>query len=98
MSQAAILSARDLRVELRSRRGSFVLTAAALDLCARETLVILGPNGSGKSTLAFVLAGRDGYEVTRGEIIYRGSDLFDLAPEERAGEGISQDAIDKLFA
>ena len=57
MSDATILSARDLRVELRSRRGSFVLTADALDLCAREALVILGPNGSGKSTLMRTLAG-----------------------------------------
>jgi ABC-type sugar transport system ATPase subunit len=57
MSDATILSVRDLRVELRSRRGSFVLTADALDLCAREALVILGPNGSGKSTLMRTLAG-----------------------------------------
>jgi ABC-type Fe3+/spermidine/putrescine transport system ATPase subunit len=57
MSEATILSVRDLRVELRSRRGSFVLTADALDLCAREALVILGPNGSGKSTLMRTLAG-----------------------------------------
>jgi ABC-type Fe3+/spermidine/putrescine transport system ATPase subunit len=57
MSGATILSVSDLRVELRSRRGSFVLTADALDLCAREALVILGPNGSGKSTLMRTLAG-----------------------------------------
>ena len=57
MSGATVLSIRDLRVELRSRRGSFVLTADALDLCAREALVILGPNGSGKSTLMRTLAG-----------------------------------------
>jgi len=57
MSGATILSIRDLRVELHSRRGSFVLTADALDLCAREALVILGPNGSGKSTLMRALAG-----------------------------------------
>jgi putative spermidine/putrescine transport system ATP-binding protein len=57
MSGATILSASDLRVELQSRRGSFVLTADALDLHAREALVILGPNGSGKSTLVRTLAG-----------------------------------------
>ena len=57
MSNATILSVRDLRVELHSRRGSFVLTADALDLCAGEALVILGPNGSGKSTLMRTLAG-----------------------------------------
>jgi ABC-type sugar transport system ATPase subunit len=57
VSGATVLSVRDLRVELRSRRGSFALTAGALDLCGREALVILGPNGSGKSTLMRTLAG-----------------------------------------
>jgi ABC-type Fe3+/spermidine/putrescine transport system ATPase subunit len=57
MSGATILSVNDLRVELHSRRGAFVLTADALDLNAREALVILGPNGSGKSTLVRTLAG-----------------------------------------
>ena len=57
MSGATVLSARDLRVELKSRRDSFLLTADSLDLCAREALVILGPNGSGKSTLMRTLAG-----------------------------------------
>ena len=49
----------------------------------------MGPNGSGKSTLAAVLAGRDGYDVTGGEVIYNGKDLLDLDPEERAREGFS---------
>jgi ABC-type Fe3+/spermidine/putrescine transport system ATPase subunit len=57
VSGATTLSARDLRVELKSRRDSFQLTADSLDLCAREALVILGPNGSGKSTLMRTLAG-----------------------------------------
>ena len=57
MSGATILSARDLRVELKSRRDSFLLTADSLDLGAREALVILGRNGSGKSTLMRTLAG-----------------------------------------
>ena len=48
----------------------------------------MGPNGSGKSTLSYVLAGRDGYEVTAGEIPYKGGDLLALAPEERAGAGV----------
>jgi Fe-S cluster assembly ATP-binding protein len=48
----------------------------------------MGPNGSGKSTLANVLAGRDGYEVTSGTVTYNGSDLLQLAPEERAREGV----------
>ena len=48
----------------------------------------MGPNGSGKSTLAAVLAGRAGYDVTGGEVIYDGKDLLDLDPEERAREGV----------
>ncbi len=48
----------------------------------------MGPNGSGKSTLANVLAGRDGYEVTAGTVLYQGQDLLELAPEERAQKGI----------
>jgi Fe-S cluster assembly ATP-binding protein len=48
----------------------------------------MGPNGSGKSTLAQVLAGRDSYEVTAGEVLYNGKDLLDLDPEERAREGL----------
>jgi ABC-type Fe3+/spermidine/putrescine transport system ATPase subunit len=57
VSASTILSARELRIERRSRRGSFTLTIASLDLCAREALVILGPNGAGKSTLLRALAG-----------------------------------------
>jgi Fe-S cluster assembly ATP-binding protein len=53
-----------------------------------EVHAIMGPNGSGKSTLASVLAGKDGYEVTDGRIEYRGRDLFELEPEERARAGV----------
>jgi len=61
-----------------------------LDLAIRpgEVHAVMGPNGSGKSTLAYVLAGRDGYEVTDGSIIYQGRNLLELSPEERAREGI----------
>ncbi len=61
-----------------------------LDLAVRagEVHAIMGPNGSGKSTLAHVLAGREGYVVTAGEILYRGRNLLELAPEVRAREGI----------
>ena len=55
---------------------------------AGEVHAIMGPNGSGKSTLAAVLAGRDDYEVTAGSVTYRGQDLLDMEPEERAREGI----------
>jgi Fe-S cluster assembly ATP-binding protein len=53
-----------------------------------EVHAIMGPNGSGKSTLANVIAGKDGYEVTAGEIIYEGKNLLDMDPEERAREGV----------
>ncbi len=53
-----------------------------------EVHAIMGPNGSGKSTLAKVLAGREGYEVTRGEVLYKGRDLLSMLPEDRAREGI----------
>jgi Fe-S cluster assembly ATP-binding protein len=61
-----------------------------VDLCvnAGEVHAIMGPNGSGKSTLAQVLAGRDIYKVTAGEVLYEGANLLDLKPEERAREGI----------
>src|SRR5205814_3715006 len=55
---------------------------------AGEVHAIMGPNGSGKSTLAHVLAGRPGYEVTRGAVLYRGRDLLAMSPEERAREGV----------
>jgi Fe-S cluster assembly ATP-binding protein len=53
-----------------------------------EVHAVMGPNGSGKSTLSYVLAGRDGYEVTKGKVFYDGKDLLAMQPEERAKEGI----------
>jgi len=53
-----------------------------------EVHAIMGPNGSGKSTLSFVLAGREGYEITQGSILYRGADLTAMKPEERAAKGV----------
>src|ERR1700759_2151693 len=53
-----------------------------------EVNAIMGPNGSGKSTLAAILAGRDGYDVTEGSVLFKGLDLLDLDPEERAREGV----------
>ncbi|MGD1840375.1 MAG: Fe-S cluster assembly ATPase SufC [Thermonemataceae bacterium] len=65
-----------------------ILKGIDLEVKAGEVHAIMGPNGSGKSTLASVLAGREEYEVTDGTVTFSGKDLLDLAPEERAGEGI----------
>lgn len=68
--------------------GTEILRGINLEVHAGEVHAIMGPNGSGKSTFAGVLAGRPEYEVTQGEILYKGKDLLDLDPEERAREGI----------
>ena len=65
-----------------------ILKGIDLSVNAGEVHAIMGPIGSGKSTLASVLAGRDGYDVTGGEALLQGDDLLDLAPEERAREGV----------
>ena len=65
-----------------------VLTGLNLEVAAGEVHAIMGPNGSGKSTLVQVLAGREGYEVTQGSVTYRGRNLLELPPEERAREGV----------
>src|SRR3989454_5788909 len=65
-----------------------ILRGIDLRVNAGEVHAIMGPNGSGKSTLAGVLAGRDAYDVTQGEVRYEGKDLLDMDPEERAREGI----------
>jgi len=68
--------------------GSEILKGIDLEIGLGEVHAIMGPNGSGKSTLAQVLAGRDVYTVTKGEVLYDGKDLLDMAPEVRAREGI----------
>src|ERR687884_1188377 len=65
-----------------------ILRGIDLQINAGEVHAIMGPNGSGKSTLAGVLAGRDAYDVTEGQVLFEGKDLLEMAPEERAREGI----------
>ena len=68
--------------------GKEILKGIDLAMGFGEVHAIMGPNGSGKSTLSYVLAGRDGYEVTKGEVLYNGKNLLEMKPEERAGEGV----------
>lgn len=68
--------------------GKEILKGINLEVKAGEVHAIMGPNGSGKSTLSAVLAGREEYEVTEGEVIFNGKNLLDLAPEDRAREGV----------
>jgi Fe-S cluster assembly ATP-binding protein len=68
--------------------GNEILRGIDLQINAGEVHAIMGPNGSGKSTLAGVLAGRESYTVTEGEVLFEGKDLLDLDPEERAREGL----------
>jgi Fe-S cluster assembly ATP-binding protein len=81
----ALLEIQDLHAEVD---GRVILHGMNLSLPAGEVHAIMGPNGSGKSTLAYVLAGRDGYKITRGRVSYAGRDLAALAPEERARAGV----------
>src|ERR1022692_3148706 len=68
--------------------GKQILKGITLRIQLGEVHAIMGPNGSGKSTLAAILAGRDGYEVTAGRVVYDGQDLLELDPEDRAREGL----------
>ena len=80
-----MLNISNLTVEVD---GKTILKGLNLEVQPGEVHAIMGPNGSGKSTLANVIAGRDGYEVTDGSILYQGHDLLKLSPEERARQGV----------
>jgi Fe-S cluster assembly ATP-binding protein len=80
-----MLEITDLHAQVE---GKEILKGVNLTMNAGEVHAIMGPNGSGKSTLSYVLAGREGYEVTQGTVLYNGQDLLELAAEERAREGV----------
>ena len=80
-----MLTVRNLHAGIE---GKEILNGVDLTVNAGEVHAIMGPNGSGKSTLAGVLAGRESYAVTDGEVVYEGKNLLDLDPEERAREGL----------
>lgn len=80
-----LLSINDLKVQVE---GKDILRGIDLEIGEGEVHAIMGPNGSGKSTLAHVLAGRDGYDVTSGQINFADQDLLELSPEKRAAAGV----------
>ena len=82
---SSLISIRNLTASVE---GKEILKGLNLDIGPGEIHAIMGPNGSGKSTLSNVLAGRENYQVTGGEVLFEGRDLLALAPEERAREGI----------
>src|SRR6476619_6470958 len=82
-----MLEIKNLHVKLADEDKP-ILKGVSLQLPKGEVHAIMGPNGSGKSTLAYVLAGRDGYEVTEGEILWNGKSILDLEPDERAAKGV----------
>jgi Fe-S cluster assembly ATP-binding protein len=82
-----MLEIKNLHVSL-AEEGTPILKGLSLTVPKGQVHAIMGPNGSGKSTLAYVLAGRDDYKVTDGEILWNGESVLEMAPDERAAKGI----------
>ncbi|MEC9235339.1 MAG: Fe-S cluster assembly ATPase SufC, partial [Pseudomonadota bacterium] len=80
-----MISIKNLHARIEEKE---IIKGLSLEIEAGKVHAIMGPNGAGKSTLASVIAGREEYEVTDGEILMNGKDLLDLEPEERAAEGV----------
>jgi Fe-S cluster assembly ATP-binding protein len=81
----ALLEVKDLQVRVEERE---ILHSLSLTVNKGEVHAIMGPNGSGKSTLSHVIAGKPGYEVTGGEILFQGEDLLAMSPDERSAKGV----------
>ncbi|OQW54130.1 MAG: ABC transporter ATP-binding protein [Proteobacteria bacterium SG_bin9] len=81
----ALLQVKNLKVRVEERE---ILHGLTLTVNPGEVHAIMGPNGSGKSTLSHVIAGKDGYEVTDGEVLFKGEDLLAMEPDERAAKGV----------
>ena len=83
------LAIRDLHVSVETKEGPKpILRGVDLTIKSGETHAIMGPNGSGKSTLSYVLSGRDDYEVTEGDILFKGESILEMDPAERAAAGV----------
>ena len=81
----ALLEVKGLKVQVEDNE---ILHGLDLTVNPGEVHAIMGPNGSGKSTLSHVIAGKPGYDVTAGEILFRGEDLLEMAPDVRAAKGV----------
>ena len=82
-----LLDINNLHVKLEDEDRD-IIRGLSLTVKPGEVHAIMGPNGSGKSTLSYVLAGREGYEVTEGSVTYKGEDLLEMSPDQRAAKGV----------